>query len=288
MHTRKALESLSQNKEAASSELYIYIDAPKKGSSAETIAANEDVKKIIREKNWCGTVYSIERENNLGLAASVIDGVTKVIEKHGKAIVLEDDLVVSPFFLQYMNAALDKYAQDDKVISIHGYTYPVSQKLPETFFLRGADCWGWATWKRGWDLFNADGSYLLQQIQKQQLIAAFNFNHTFDYMKMLQLQVQGKNSSWAVRWYASAFLQGKLTLYPGKSLVQNTGTDGGGTHVGSTEKYKIELQQQPVMLNDIPVEHNNKAFTAFADYFRATHHNALSRLLMKIKYNLPL
>lgn len=264
------------------------MDAVKEGASPEAVAANAEVKKIIREKEWCGTVHITEREKNFGLAASVIDGVTHVIAKHGKAIVLEDDLLFAPYFLQYMNDALNKYEQDEKVISIHGYTYPVKQKLPATFFLRGADCWGWATWKRGWDLFNSDGSYLLQQIKKQKLASAFNFNHTFDYMKMLELQVQGKNSSWAVRWYASAFLQNKLTLYPGKSLVQNIGTDGGGTHVGSTEKYETEIQQQAVELKNIPVENNDAAFTAFANYFRDTHHNALSRLLMKIKYNLPL
>ncbi len=276
-----------QNAEAAHSTLYIYCDGAKQHASAEERSAVEKVREAVKSKNWCGKVGIIEREKNYGLAASVIDGVTAVLNKHETVIVLEDDLLVSPYFLQYMNAALIKYRQEEKVISIHGYTYPVNEKLPETFFLRGADCWGWATWKRGWELFEADGAKLLAGLKKTRSAASFNYNHSYDYMKMLQLQVKGKNSSWAVRWYASAFLKDKFTLYPGKSLVQNIGTDGAGTHIGKTTLYEVGISDAPIVLKDIPVEHSKEAYTIFENYFRQTHTGTLQHYLMNIKYNLP-
>ena len=127
-----------------------------------------------------------------------------------KVIVLEDDLVTSPHFLQYMNDGLGIYERDDRVISIHGYSYPVHGKLPETFFLRGADCLGWATWKRGWDLFEDDGQRLLNELERRNLTRSFDFDGSYPYTQMLRDQIAGSNSSWAVRWYASAFLRDKL------------------------------------------------------------------------------
>ena len=145
---------------------------------------------------------------------------------------LEDDLLTSPYFLDFMNEGLSIYEEDEKVISIHGYVYPISEKLPETFFLRGADCWGWATWKRGWDLFEPDGGLLLNKLEESKQTEEFDFNRSYPYTQMLKDQINGKTNSWAVRWYASAFLQNKYTLYPGKSLVSNIGGDGSGTNTG--------------------------------------------------------
>ena len=270
-HTRLALQSLSRNKEAANSILYIICDFPKQDASVELVEKNERVKKLIREEQWCATVIIIEREKNYGLANNIISGVTEIVNKHGSVIVLEDDLELSPFFLQYMNEALVKYASDDRVISIHGYTYPITEELPETFFLRGTDCWGWATWKRGWELFEPDGKKLMEELKSRKLQEAFNFNHSYDYMKMLRLQIGGKNSSWAVRWHASALLKDKLTLYPGHSLVQNKGADGEGTHMKKSLNYIVPLYMEPIRLSDIPVIHNETVFTLYEKYFRQTH-----------------
>ena len=125
--------------------------------------------------------------------------------RFGRVIVLEDDLECSPF-LQFMNRALDVYADDHRVISISGYIYPIKGDFTGDVFLRGADCWGWATWKRGWDLFRSDGNALLSELQSRQLSAAFDFDGSYPYTEMLTDQVNGKNDSWAIRWYASAFL----------------------------------------------------------------------------------
>lgn len=283
-HTRQSLESLKANAEAQSSILYIFCDGPKPGANENALNRIQEVRSVIREQQWCGEVHIKEREQNAGLATSVIEGVTEMVNRYGRCIVLEDDLVVSPFFLQYMNNALNEYAENENVISIHGYTYPVQTTLPETFFLRGADCWGWATWKRGWNLFESDGEKLYTELKRSKQLRAFNFNHSYNYAKMLQKHIRGENDSWAIRWYASAFLNNKLTLYPGRSLVKNTGADGQGTHLGVSASFDVQLSKAPIKVGGIPVEQEPACVRIFEQYFRKTQTTALQRILMRLKY----
>jgi len=229
-HTEQTLIALAANKLASDSILYIYSDGPKTDATVESVANIAKTRELIKTKKWCKEVFVIESEFNRGLANSIINGVTEVVNKHGKVIVLEDDLVTHPFFLTYMNEYLDIYEQNEKVISLHGYLYPVKKEISQPFFLKGADCWGWATWKRGWDLFEHDATVLLEQLLQRNLAREFNFNDTYNYISLLRAQIEGKVDSWAIRWYASAFLLGKLTLYPPVSLVVNIGFDGSGTH----------------------------------------------------------
>jgi hypothetical protein len=245
-HLRRVLESLSRNPESADAHLILRMDGPPANASPERLVRMEDVRTLLRERSWCGTTEIHESAVNKGLAASVIEGVTDAVARFGKVIVLEDDLECSPHFLRYMNKALEVYADQEQVISISGYIYPIKATLPETFFLRGADCWGWATWKRGWDLFRSDGAALLAELQSRGLASAFDFDGSYPYTRMLTDQVNGKNDSWAIRWYASAFLAGKLSLYPGRSLVQNIGIDGSGTHSGSSDRWKVDLASTEV------------------------------------------
>lgn len=267
-HTRRVLEALQANDLAAESELFVFSDGPKAGADENDQRKIEEVRAIANEKNWCGTVHLIASEKNKGLAQSVIEGVTEIVNRFGKIIVLEDDLVTSPSFLRFMNESLDEYADDDRVISITGYTYPVKQKLTETFFLRGADCWGWASWKRGWDLFEKDGAKLLHEIETKNLSNDFDFDGTYPYTQMLRDQVEGRNASWAIRWYASAFLNNQLTLYPGKSLVQNIGVDGSGTHSGRNDKWDVQLAATCPDFRPNAIGEDENARAAFAGFFR--------------------
>ncbi|MFD1188891.1 glycosyltransferase, partial [Pontibacter rugosus] len=229
-HTKKTVAALLKNKFASDSDLFIYSDAPKKSEAEKDVS---EVRQYISQIQGFKSVKVIEREKNLGLATSIIQGVTEVVNIYGRVIVLEDDLVTAPSFLSYMNTALKLYQQDDAVISVHGYVYPANINLVQnTFFLKGADCWGWATWKRGWDLFETDGSKLLQQLHAQELTTEFDFDNSYPYTQMLIDQINKKNDSWAIRWYASAFLENKYTLYPTKTLVKNIGLDMSGTHSG--------------------------------------------------------
>lgn len=266
-HLRKTIEALRNNSEAFSSSLYIFSDAPK--NAADIIAVNA-VRQYIREINGFSAVHINERTENYGLARSIIDGVTTICREHGRVIVLEDDMVVSRYFLKFMNDALRLYEHDERVISIHGYLYPIEQAQPETFFLKAAHCWGWATWTRGWSLFDPDGQKLLDELKRRNLTHQFDFDGSHPYTRMLQNQIAGRNNSWAIRWYASAFLTDKLTLYPGRSLVYNTGMDGSGTHCSTTSKFSSEITDLPIVVETIAVEENFEAKRAIAKFFERT------------------
>lgn len=279
-HTRRTIEALRTNILANESDLIIFSDASKADAQVENVL---EVRKYIREIEGFKSLTIIERETNFGLARSIIDGVTTIVNKYGRIIVLEDDMVTSPHFLTYMNEALEKYVDDERVVSIHGYVYQVGQPLPEAFFLHGADCWGWATWSRGWACFNSDGQFLLDELKRRKLIRAFDFNGTYPFSKMLEGQIKSTNDSWAVRWYASAFLADKLTLYPGRSLVHNIGNDNSGTHCGESAGFDANLSRTQISLNNINSDPSQEGRQAFEDFFRQGQMGLLGRLARKAR-----
>ena len=277
-HTQKTVEALQQNSLSAQSDFFIFSDGPKDDITAGRV---QEVRNYLKTIRHFKTVTVIERKSNFGLSANILDGVQQIISKSGKVIVLEDDLPTSPFFLEYMNEGLDMYENDKDVISINGYIYPVTEKLPDTFFLRGADCLGWATWKRGWDLFQPDGSLLLKRLIESGQIAQFEFDGNYPYVQMLKDQIAGKNNSWAIRWYASAFLEKKYTLYPGRSLVSNIGGDGSGTNNGVEFSSPVPFSPDPVKVTRIDVVQNAEAYRAFANYHRKTMHPSVSNRIKR-------
>jgi hypothetical protein len=279
-HVRQTVETLKKNWLAHESDLFIFSDGPKSSASADAV---KQVRDYIKTISGFRSININERVKNLGLANSIIDGVRHLINKFGRVIVLEEDLITAPFFLTYMNEALELYADDERVISIHGYVYPTPHQLPETFFLRGADCWGWATWMRGWELFNRDGQFLLAELKRRKLTHLFDFNGTYPYTEMLEGQVKGNNDSWAVRWYASAFLADKLTLYPGRSLVHNIGNDNSGTHCGTSRSLDAVLSDAPINIKSLKVESSLEARKAFALFFRQSQTRRIRRLLTNVR-----
>lgn len=284
-HIRKTIEALKANFLAKESDLFIFSDGHKNELDKDGVnRVREHIKTISGFKK----VVIIEREKNFGLSASIISGVTEIVNKHGKIIVLEDDLVTSRYFLQYANNALDLYENDEDVISIQGYIYPVKDELPNTFFIRGADCQGWGTWKRGWNIFDPDGGNLLKKIQDNKLEKNFNMNGGYGYIDLLKRQIAGKTNSWAIRWYASAFLANKLTLYPGKSLIKNIGlTDGEGTHSAPQNSvYVTEASLYPVHLEKISTKENPRARKIIIKYFKSLRPSLIKRIIQKIKKRL--
>jgi len=280
-HTMETIEALKKNELAKESELFIYSDEAK---DKESIGRVREVREYIKKTDGFKKVTIIEREKNWGLADNIIDGVTKIVNEYGKIIVLEDDLVTSPYFLKFMNDGLEFYKNEERVVSIHGCIYPVKEKLPDTFFIKGADCWGWATWKRGWDLFENDGKKLLNELKQKKLIRKFNFNNSYPYLRMLQDQIEGKNNSWAIRWYASAFLKDKLTLYPGRSLVNNFGFDGSGIHCGSGKEYDSILSNVELVLEKIPIEENLTAKKIIGKFFLSNRVSMFKKVYNKLKF----
>jgi glycosyltransferase involved in cell wall biosynthesis len=238
-HLRRALDSLAANSGADQTQVSIYCDGAKSATDRQAVEQVREIARIANDTSKFASVVVIERDHNMGLANSVISGVTETLGGHDRVIVMEDDLVVSPDFLEYMNQALELYANNDEVISIHGFMYSVPPALPQTVFLRGADCWGWATWRRGWELFEPDSQKLLKELDNSPDRALFDFDGAFPYRQMLKDQAAGTIDSWAVRWYASAFLANKLTLYPGQSLVENIGQEGSGTHSESATSHEV-------------------------------------------------
>jgi hypothetical protein len=279
-HTRRTVEALSRNVLAAESDLIVFSDGSKKPEHEQKVA---EVRAFVKTIKGFRTLTIVEREVNQGLARSIIQGVTQVVEQYGSVIVVEDDLVTSPFFLSYMNRALALYADDDRVISIHGYTYPVKGSLPESFFIRGADCWGWATWQRGWELFEHDGNKLLAELERRNLTHEFDYQDNYPYTAMLKAQVAGHNDSWAIRWYASAFLKDRLTLYPGTSLVMNIGNDNTGTHGGKSTDFDTVLNRIDIDLERREVREDPQARRMFVKYFRSVKPSFARRMAGKVK-----
>lgn len=296
-HTKATLEALKGNLLAKQSHLYIYQDAPKQNAPQEQKDSALEVTKLLQEviaSNENGiyfkTITLIQRERNFGLADSIIDGVTSIINKHGTIIVLEDDLVTSPHFLTFMNEALQTYYNNEQVACVSGFVFPLEgDEIPSSFFLKGTDCWGWASWDRAWKLFNKNGKELLDKLKQSGKIDDFDKAYSGakssrGFTQMLEDQIRGKNSSWAIRWFASCFLQDKYCLYPRNSLVQNIGFDI-GTHCKDGEEndpYFGVLSQIPAVIDTKQQIQEIPAIRARCDaYYASKQRPLLKRILSK-------
>ena len=257
-HVKQTLESLSKNKEAAASDLFIYVDGNKPDATPEQIQKNKEVKTVIRQKKWCKSITIFESDINKGLQKSVIEGINKHFLTHNKVIIIEDDVLLSPFFLQFMNESLDFYEQNDKVLSIGSWNY--FSKLDTNFFLNMPDTIAWATWKRAWKLFDENGEHLYNELNNQNLMHKFNLDGQFDFEKMLLAQCKGEISSWAIRWTASAVLNDTLTLYPSTPLSKHIGFGNESTNCeGEDYNKNLKLATAPIAINDIELTENIKA-----------------------------
>lgn len=267
LHTQQTIEALLKNEYASESDLIIYSDAPKNDVVRKGV---QETRQYIKNISGFKSLRIVERERNYGLANNIIEGVTSVANEFGRIIVLEDDLLTSPYFLKFMNEALEKYEDVDEVVSVHGYLYPVKEKVPTNFFLRHTDSLGWGTWKNKWKTFNPDGSFLLNQIESKGLQSLFNFNNSYDFMKMLHAQIEGRNNSWAIRWYASTFLSSKISLYPNASLVFHNGNDLLATNSSSGDDWlDVELSEKPIPLIDLSIEENLQVRFIYEKFFRS-------------------
>ncbi len=277
-HTRQTLEALQKNDLASKSKLIIYSDSAKNKNDLKKVAK---VREYIKNIDGFKKIIIRKTKENIGLANSIINGVTKVVNEHGKIIVLEDDLVTTRFFLRFMNEALEAYKDEPRVASIHGYIYPI-KNLPETFFIKGADCWGWATWSNKWSIFKSDAKKLLDNVKKKNVEREINFNYAYNYTKMLKDQIKGKNDSWAIRWYVSAFLKNMMTLYPGKSYVQNIGFDNEGTHTKiKTVLFKTNLVNR-FKFSKIAVNEDFVSRKKIENFFKSIKMSFIEKIKSKI------
>jgi hypothetical protein len=280
VHLKKTLSALSKNIGAKDSNLYLFVDGPRNSEDRRTINA---CIKVGNEFSDNFKTFEVKQSHvNNGLANSIIFGITHVLQNHPKVIVVEDDLVTSPYFLDFINRGLERYQNEKDVASIHGFVLPFTNPISEPFFMKGADCWGWGTWSNRWELFNPDGQVLLEELRSKNLIDEFNLDGSYSFSEMLENQIAGKNNSWAIRWHASMFLRNKLTLYPAQTYVENIGFDGSGTHTGETSIFYSPVSQAS---QDLPMEMtvSEEGFKEMSKWYREVYFGKQARINKSFK-----
>jgi hypothetical protein len=246
VHLRRTLQSLAACAEASRSVLHIFADAPKLPEHAEAVA---EARAVARSATGFASVTIVERDENWGLARSIISGVSEMCRQYGRVIVVEDDLIVSRDFLRFLSAALERYAGDELVMQVSGYAFPVNASDDRSAYFLPLTCsWGWATWARAWAHFDPEMSTFAQIANDAKARRRFNLDGAYDYWGMAREQRRGAIDSWGVRWQMSLFARGGLVLFPSTNLVQNAGVDSTGTHGSGNKAF-----QRNVVDNDLGV-----------------------------------
>ena len=239
-HTMRTLSALAATPEAAATDLIVFCDGP--GSDQELVNVNA-VRDVVRAQSGFKSVQIHSRDENVGLARSITEGISRVLSEHPSVIVMEDDIVCTPGFLSYMNHALSKYQKDAEVWHVSGWNYPDVPKLgsDDAFFWHGMNCWGWGTWADRWAHFERDPHALVDRFTKQD-IERFNVENTHNFWSQVQANASGKIRTWAVFWYATIFQNNGLCLNPVVSHTTNIGFDGTGLHCGPLDFYASATQ----------------------------------------------
>jgi hypothetical protein len=279
-HTRRTITYLQKNLLADESRLFIFSDGPKTDDDKAKV---NEVRQFISQVEGFKSVKVITRAQNMGLANSIINGVTQLANEYGKVIVFEDDLLSSVYTLQYFNEALTRYAGEEKVMHIGAYMYNLNNKsLPETFFYRAATSWGWATWARAWKNFEPDVDVLIKQFDTKK-INNFSIDGSMNFWKQIEQYKAGKNDSWAIRWYASIFLKGGLTLNPSASLIHNIGHDGSGVHSNSEKTYHVQIAKKAITQYPKEFMENEMAYQAIKHFLKNRKGTLVQRGLRFLK-----
>jgi hypothetical protein len=279
LHTKKTIEALLANTLADESELFIYSDGPKNESATDSV---NNVRSYLKTVTGFKTITIIERDRNWGLADSIIDGVTTIVNKYGKIIVLEDDVITSPHFLQFMNDALELYKDEDKVMHISGYFFPVpTTDLPDTFFYNQTSCWGWGTWARAWKTLNTDVNDLLEKITQVQ-----NKNQYYrSCLSQLRANKRGDIKTWGARWQASVLLNQGYCLHPAISYVSNIGHDGSGINSTNSSIFSKDgvPQTKKITLTPTEIAENPLAVRRANIFYKTLIPNFYQRIIQIVK-----
>ncbi len=274
-HTKKTIEALKANNLASESEIFIYSDAPKDNKAMKAV---EEVRSYLDTVTGFKMITITKRNYNWGLADSIIDGVTTIINQYGKVIVLEDDIVTSTHFLQFMNDALELYKNEEKVMHISGYFFPVdTTNLPETFFYNQSSCWGWGTWSKAWGKIDTDIDSLLEKVQHIK-----NQNQYFkSCLSQLKSNKRGEIKTWAARWQASILLNRGYCLHPAVSYINNIGHDGTGVHSADNSVFSKEydLAGKMIKIKPITITENHLAVSRANDFYKTLTPSLTKRII---------
>lgn len=280
-HIKKTIQSLENCPEINDSEIFIFQDGLKTSRNSELVNHSK-VREYIDSLSIGKNKTVSTSHKNKGLAISIREGVDKVLSIYDKIIVIEDDLEVSPGFLTYMNEALHLYENEDQVMHISGYIFPI-QSSESTFFLNYTSCWGWGTYKRSWEKLEWDCLYIYKA-----LIQNGKWNHfTLDKKNGNEVQllnnIYGILNTWAIRWQATIELNNGFCLHPGKSLVQNLGFDGTGINCRENEyKYIHSNLAASIKVEKIPIVENLKVINQLKVFYQSKN----TSVIQKIKNNL--
>ncbi|WP_291725901.1 hypothetical protein [Bernardetia sp.] len=265
-HTKNVLQALSECVNANRTHLIIYSDGAKTNATSEDIQAIEETRKILKEFNrekhsHFSSIEIYEAKQNKGLAKSVREGIDEQIEKYGKVIVLEDDIVPQKGFIKYMNDALEKYEAIQNVWGVSASAFPLANEnkvREQTFFLPVNSSWGWATWTDRWQKIDFDINSIFQKFEECLITEKkFNFGNYY-YYQILEAQKKQKIDSWAALFMANMFLNKGWFLFPKKSLVQNTGFDASGTHCTEEDLFFNTATTNFVEVEDISLDIENE------------------------------
>lgn len=239
---KNLVNSLLENEEAPRTDLIVFSDGPKNFSELNLV---DGVRKYIIDLQGFQTVTIHTNSSNIGLANSILNGVSKIFSQYDRAIFLEDDHLVSRKFLFFMNLALRKYEHTESVGCISGFSYPTPFLMRKPYFLRGAEAWSFATWRRVWNSFEMDSLELklkIDQLNKKSILNMYGYN----FYKMLDSQIAGNIDSWGIRWWANAVYQDLLCLYPAKPYCINMGWGQGSTHIEKKTPLHYDISELSV------------------------------------------
>lgn len=261
----QSIDALSKNPEAPDSHLFIFLDGHKSSLDQDLVSQTYEV--AISTSGF-SSVSVIRQPFNLGLSKSIRSGVQFIFDRFESVIVVEDDLIVSDTFLRYMNHGLVQYKENKRVFSIQGSNYFANERYDSHFFLIGADCWGWASWKNRWDSIIWDPIAVLAQLKSTNSLQYFDLEGEYLHSNIIKDSIKGSVDSWAIFFHAHAVLNNQVSLYPNFSQVSNVGTDGKGTHMGFSKLYFT--QNRSLINSEFPklAIHNTKASNDLVDFYR--------------------
>lgn len=242
---QRLLTSLLSNPECIESDLHIFVDGPRDARDEEAVAKVREIAGLV---TGFRSVHLDLKQDNMGLAKSIINGVSQVMDEYGRAIVLEDDLVLSSSFLSYMNTMLDMFEGDERIMQIAGFgtsVAPIGSYPWDVYLNRRGESWSWACWKDRWDSVDWSASGFLDGSVREKIAFA---GVGSDLPGMLAGYLSGKNSSWAVRFCYSMFKQGRYCVSPVKSFVANDGFGKDATHCNGYNRIKADLADDPICL----------------------------------------
>ena len=285
---KKTVNYLKKNTISSKTDLYIFSDGPKDKLNSKNI---KKVRLYLERITGFQSKTIIKRKINIGLERNLIKGLEYIFKNHERVIVLEDDIATSKYFLQYLNDALNEYQHAKSVCQVSGYSFlekdSIKYDLDDLYFIKGADCLAWGTWKNRWALFTNDALSLSSEIRNKKLVGQFNRNNNYNFFKMLLDKSRNNNNSWAICWYAKNFLENKYTLYPLNSLASHLGNDINATNYipSKNDSLEVKIHKESIKVKKIPIYEKVNTFNAYNEFLKKSKGNFLERIkcFLKVK-----